>query len=125
MLRASEKGRAANMLTDKERRAIMKADPSTYFGHTRSDEGGRYAKAVPTNVIGASPVSYPTIPSGPWSADYAQVPPEEPLGIDVSEAPITGEKFEVEASLNQDFGWRKTIQDGLPPAADCLISASP
>ena len=108
--------------TMKEKRELIK---NTYLAHTHSDEGGRFQKVAPNNVIGSSSISYPRIPSGPWSADYAQVPPEEPLGIDVTETPIVGESFEVEASLNQDFGWRKTIRDGVPQAADSLISASP
>jgi hypothetical protein len=100
------------MLTDKERRAAIKDDPSTYFGHTHDEAGGRFQKQVPTNVSGKDPATlYPKLPtSSHWSND--PVPPEAPLGIDVTETPIVGESFEVEQSLNQDFGWRKTIQDG-------------
>jgi len=44
------------MLTDKERRAIMKGDPSTYFGHTHDNEtGGRFQKQVPTQISGKDP----------------------------------------------------------------------
>jgi len=116
----------SNNSSQRERRAVIKNDATTFhdFAQSQADEvGGRFAK--PTQVSGKDPATlYPKLPtSSPWSSD--PVPPEPPYGQDISEPPVVGESFEVEASLNQDFGWRKTIRDGVPQAADSLISASP
>jgi hypothetical protein len=99
-----------NDASQAERKAFVK---DTFHSRTHDESGGRWQKQTPTNVIGSSPVSYPRLPaSSPWAND--PVPPEEPLGIDVTEAPIVGESFEVEQSLNAEFAWRKTIRDGAP-----------
>ena len=46
---------------------------NTYLSHASDVElelGGRYAKVLPTTVVGSEPtVAYPKLPSGPWSAD--------------------------------------------------------
>jgi hypothetical protein len=74
---------------------------STYQNFAQSDASlenqGRFAKAQ--HISGTQPTTqYPRLPSGPWSGpDPSGLEP--PLGIDVSEAPIVGEPFEVEASL--------------------------
>jgi len=107
--------------TMKEKRELIK---NTYLAHTHSDEGGRYAKTTPNNVIGSSPVSYPKLPaSSPWSCD--PVPPEPPYGIDISEPPLVGEQWEIGKSLDENFGVQRAIRDGVSSAADSLISASP
>jgi hypothetical protein len=111
------------MLTDKERRAIMKDDPSTYLGHTHNETGGRFAKAIPNNVIGSSPISYPTLKSGPWSPQPGPGP-EPPFGEDISTPPIVGEHHEVEASLDRDFGVARNLRDGAPPSPGRLIPAA-
>ena len=84
-----------------EREQILRNDQrvrsgSTFFDHTHSEEGGRFAK--PTNVIGSTPtVQYPRLPENSWTND--PVPPEAPLGIDVNAIEPVGESFEVAASL--------------------------
>jgi hypothetical protein len=49
--------------------------------------GGRFARLVPTVVVGAAPMpSYPGLPkASPWHSD--PVGPEEPLGFSVDELP--------------------------------------
>jgi hypothetical protein len=106
----------SNNSDQKERRAVLKNDATTYLGHTHSDLGGRFAATAPLNVTGASPISYPKLPaSSPWSCD--PVPPEEPLGIDVSETPVVGEYAEVQASLDRDFGLKRSLRDGVDTLA--------
>jgi len=122
--KAQAQREASLMHTDKERRAIMKDDPSTYLGHTHDNEaGGRFQKQAPTNVIGSSPVSYPKLKSGPW-ADQPMPPEEPPLGFSVDETPIVGETFEVNASLDRDFGLARSIRDGVPSAAGPVMPRS-
>ena len=97
----------------KERRAVIKNDATTLHQFAQSEAGeigGRYARPQTVNASQQA-VHYPKLPTNsPWSSD--PVPPEEPLGIDVSEAPITGEKFEVEASLDRDFGVARNATRG-------------
>jgi hypothetical protein len=75
-------------------------------------QAGAFRNKCRPTVSGKDPATlYPKLPtSSPWSNPIEAVEP--PLGFSVDETPIVGESFEVEASLNQDFGWRKTIQDG-------------
>ena len=104
--------------TMKEKRELIK---NTYLAHTHSDEGGRYAKAVPNNVIGASPISYPKLPSGPWSAQPGPGP-EPPYGEDISTPPIVGEAFEVNASLDADLGLQRMLRNfGIAPTPLLLL----
>jgi hypothetical protein len=106
--------------TMKEKREQIK---NTYLAHTHSDEGGRFAKTTPTNVIGSSPVSYPKLQSGPWS-DQPMPPEEPPLGFSVDEVPIVGESFEVEASLDRDFSLKRSLRDGVPSATGVMPRSS-
>jgi hypothetical protein len=85
--------------TMKEKEEILRNDrrASTMHGRASADldleNTGRFAK--PHAVIGVDGApDYPRLPSGPW-ADPVQVPPEEPLGYDINEAPIVGEAFEL------------------------------
>ena len=94
--------------TMKDKRELIK---NTYLAHTHSDEGGRFAKTTPNNVIGASPVSYPTLKSGPWAAQPGPGP-EPPYGEDISTPPIVGESWEVEKSLDERFGLQRSLRDG-------------
>jgi hypothetical protein len=104
-----------NRSDQKERAAILKNDAATLhqFAQSEASEiGGRFAKPQTVNASEQA-VHYPRLPtSSPWSNPIEAVEP--PLGFSVDETPIVGEAFEVEASLNQDFGWRRTIQDGAP-----------
>jgi hypothetical protein len=90
-----------------ERRATIQNDQrvardvSTYVDHVHEDSGGRYWKQTPSMTVGSRPlVEYPALPSNsPWHHD--PVPPEEPLGVDLSAAPIVGEPHEIAASLGE------------------------
>ena len=101
-----------NNASQKERREFVK---DTYHNRYQDETGGRFAKNVPTNVSGKDPSTlYPRIPTGPWSANYAQVPPEAPYPEDISTPPIVGEHHEVEASLDREFGLQRSLRDGAP-----------
>ena len=112
-----------NNASQAERKQVLK---DTMFNRANSEAGevqGRWSK--PTQVSGSEgAVHMPRIPSGPWSADYAQVPPEAPFGQDISEPPIVGEQWEIEKSLDENFGVQRSLRDGAPPSADSLISAA-
>jgi hypothetical protein len=105
-----------------ERKAFVK---DSYHNRYQDEAGGRWQKQTPTQVSGKDPATlYPKLPTtSPWSGD--PVPPEEPLGIDVSEAPITGEPHEVAASLDRDFGLQRSLQNGVPPEMGSVIPAPP
>jgi len=112
-----------NNSSQKERQQFVRDSYHTRANADASlEQSGRFAK--PQAITGKDPATlYPKLPqTSPWSSD--PVPPEEPLGIDVGEPVITGEPHELEASLNSDLGWRKTIQDGVPPAAGPPVSRS-
>ena len=79
-----------------ERQRILQNDrrANTFAGRTSSDLDleniGRHAKL--NTVIGLDAIEYPRLPtSSPFAND--PVPPEEPLGYDINEAPIVGEEF--------------------------------
>jgi hypothetical protein len=112
-----------NNASQAERKQVLKDTMFNRASSEASEISGRWAK--PTQVTGKDQaMHYPRLPtSSPWSNPIEAAEP--PLGVDVNETPIVGESFEVEQSLNQDFGWRKTIRDGVPQAAGSLISASP
>jgi hypothetical protein len=81
---------------------------STYHSHTHDDAGGRFLKQSPQYVIGSTPIpQYPTLPQSSPSNQAAAVPAEEPLGVDLSAAPIVGEPHEVAASLDEGRGRRR------------------
>jgi len=81
---------------------------STYHSHTHDDAGGRFAKQSPQYVIGSTAIpQYPAQPGSSWSNQAAAVPAEEPLGVDLSAAPIVGEPHEVAASLDKARGKRR------------------
>jgi len=101
-----------NNASQKERRAVIKNDASTMHGFAQSEASeisGRWAK--PTQVSGSEgAVHMPRLPSNsPWSAPDPSGP-EQPFGIDVSEPVVTGESWEVEASLDRDFGLQRLLQ---------------
>ena len=116
-----------NKSSQAERKQVLRNDArvrsgSTFFDHTHNnDEGGRYAK--PMNVTGSTPtVEYPRLPSGPW-ADPVQIPPEEPLGYGISEAPIVGEPHEIEAL--DDTAYATNVADvAASPCGEVVVSSS-
>jgi hypothetical protein len=96
----------ADDISQAERRRVLENDRlaregSTYHNHAVSSAndlmGGRFGVDSKSVVIGSSPISYPRIPSGPWSgADI--VPPEQPLGYAIDQQEPTGEIWEQAAS---------------------------
>jgi hypothetical protein len=107
----------SNNSSQKERRAVIKNDATTLHRFAQSeasDIGGRFAKPQTVNASEQA-VHYPRLPtSSPWSCD--PVPPEEPLGVDISEPPLVGEQWEIEKSLDQDFSVQRSLRDGAPPS---------
>ena len=92
-----------------ERRAVLSNEqklpagdyePTTLHAMSRlsNDLEGRHSARDYLAGADAS-VDYPAIPSGPWSADYAKVPDEPPLGFDVNAVEPTGTPAEVAASM--------------------------
>jgi len=102
--------------TMKEKRELIK---NTYLAHTHSDEGGRYGKVAPTNVIGSSPVSYPRLPStSPWSAPDPSGQ-EQPYPIDLSDPPEpVGTAQEIQDSL-QPFSWLRGDRSSTSASPVC------
>jgi len=122
----------SNNSSQKERAAILKnetrlrqeqATTLHQFATSASDEaGGRFAQVNKSNVIGSSPVSYPTLKSGPWSAQPGPGP-EPPYPIDLSEPPEpVGTAQEIEDSL-QPFSWLR--RDGVSTSASGAASSPP
>jgi hypothetical protein len=96
--------RVHNESSQSERRAVLKneREVGTYHQIAAAEAGavgGRFAAESKQRVVGSKPwVGYPALPmSSPWHDD--PVPAEEPLGIDLSAAPIVGEVHEITASL--------------------------
>jgi hypothetical protein len=95
--------RVHNDSSQSERRAILRneREVGTYHAFATGEAGavgGRFAAREKSTVIGAGQVAYPALPANsPWYND--PVPPEEPLGVDLSAAPVVGEAHEVAASL--------------------------
>jgi len=92
---------------------------STFFSHTHDDleMGGRFAKQIPQNVVGATPVpSYPA--AAPWSVDPCGTEPS--LGVDVNEMQPTGEPHEIAKSLGEPSD---TSADGDNSAARQLTKS--
>jgi hypothetical protein len=109
-----------NRATMKEKLEQLRNDQrnaSTLHQFAQSEAGeisGRWAK--PQTVNASRPtVEYPRIPSGPWAGnDPSGVEP--PLGIDVNEPVVTGESFEVEQSLDENYGLQRLLRDRNRPA---------
>ncbi len=85
-----------------EKHATLLNDRDTRYSRAQSDlsleNSGRHAK--PVQADWSTPNRYPFLPaSSPWSVEQAHTTLEEPLGEDLSAAPIVGEVSEVNASL--------------------------
>jgi hypothetical protein len=97
----------SNNSDQKERKRVLKNDAATLHQFAQSEASeisGRWAKPQTVNASEQA-VHYPRLPSNsPWASN--PVPPEAPLGIDVSEPVITGEPHEVWAS-EQAFSWER------------------
>jgi hypothetical protein len=102
-----------NSSDQRERRAVIKNDASTLHQFAQSEAGevgGRFARPATVNASQQA-VHYPRVLSGPW-ADQPGPGPEPSLGVSVEDHEPVGTADEIEASLNAEFGWRKTIRDG-------------
>jgi hypothetical protein len=77
-----------NSIDKKETEEVIRND--SYFTRQRDaldESGGRFSKVNPTTVTGASPPTYPQIPTGPWGGSNP-VPPDpatDTLGYDINE----------------------------------------
>jgi hypothetical protein len=101
-----------NNSDQKERAQVIK---DTYHNRYQDESGGRFAKSVPTNVIGSSPVSYPRLPqSSPWAAPDPSGQ-EQPYPLDLSEPPEpVGTHQEIQDSL-QPFSWLRGDRPSTAP----------
>jgi hypothetical protein len=87
-----------NNASQAEREAMLKLDRRNNTMHGRAltelDQlmQGRFSK--PTEVVGTEPPIYPA--AAAWTQDH--LPPEPPLGFDVSAVEPVGEPFEIERS---------------------------
>ena len=114
-----------NSSDQKERRQVIRNDATTLheFAQSEANEvGGRFAKPATVNASEQA-VHMPRLPTNsPWAAPDPSGQ-EQPYPVDLSEPPEpVGTAQEIEDSL-QPFSWLRS--DGVPPAADRLISASP
>jgi hypothetical protein len=83
-----------NEVDPKETRKIIQNERDCFHSRAQSalddESGGRFDKITSNKVVGATPVSYPRLPSGPWSEGDPGAP--DPLtnelgyGIDEQEA---------------------------------------
>jgi hypothetical protein len=77
----------------------------TYAARAEADwelnrQGRHAAQKIDTTGNWSGFNRYPKLPAtSPWSCD--PVPPEPPIGTDVSETPVVGEPAEIAASLEQ------------------------
>jgi hypothetical protein len=86
------------------RREIIRND--SYMTRQRDapeEAGGRYSKIAPTTVTGQSPISYPQISSGPWSAGDPGAPnaATDTLGYSVQDQEPCGSVQEIDRSLER------------------------
>jgi hypothetical protein len=95
----------ADDVSQAERRRIMAEERRlrTYHGVAASsvddEKGGRYAgSGSKQTIVGSSPISYPRIPSGPWSKN--EMPDEPSLGYSVEDHDPVGELHEQRASTS-------------------------
>ena len=75
-------------------------EPSTMHAMSRLSNDLEGRQSARDYVVGeAESVSYPAIPSGPWSSNYARLPDEPALGWSVEAQEANGTPAEVTASL--------------------------
>src|SRR6516164_7215421 len=100
-----------NNSSQAERKQVLK---DTMFNRASSEAneiGGRWNK--PTQVNASKPVvDYPAGPN--WSVDPTG--PEPPLNQDVNAMEPCGQPWEIEASLDREFGLKRSLRDGVPSA---------
>lgn len=103
----------------RERRAVGSTAATTYFQQSQVAEElegtGRFT-AKPSTVGSEPAVRYPRLPSSsPWHSD--PVPPEEPLGFDISAQEPVGTLAEIERSLLAE-----EIETSSPSTASALVA---
>jgi hypothetical protein len=95
-------------LEQKERLAVLKNEqaqhePSTYhaLANLNVDTGVTPSRVGKSDFVSGSEEGshQPSIPSGPWSSDYARLPDEMPLGIAIDAQEPNGTPVEVAASI--------------------------
>jgi hypothetical protein len=120
-------------IEQKERRRLAGSTTSATTYRELAEAGlnlemqGRHAAIAKAQVVGAARVPlYPAQPEGsPWAGD--QVPPEGPLGYAIDAQEVTGEAFEVAASLSiplADAALATAVVDPAGAAPPCDASPS-
>jgi hypothetical protein len=84
-------------------------DSGTFFSHTHSDAGGRFAAVGAATVIGSTAV--PQYPAASSPVAFDPVPKEEPLGYCIDAMP------ELEPSSSAPVQATGPTLDGEPPSS--------
>jgi hypothetical protein len=117
------------------RREVLKNDRDTFHSRAQAalddESGGRFAKVTSNKLTGAAPVTYPAIPSGPYShGDPGAPDPVTDQFGDVNEMEATGSHVEIERSLQRRDatsanGLTSAVENASAPEATEAVSASP
>ena len=89
------------------RKEVLQNDRDCMMTRAQSDSDllnqGRFAKEAATEVTASKGApTFPQIPGGPWSSDYAPATRDpDPLGFDINEVEPCGSTAEIERSLPQ------------------------
>jgi hypothetical protein len=95
-----------NNSSQAERKQFVK---DSYHNRYQDEAGGRWAK--PAQVTGSEgAVHAHRLPSGPWAAQPGPGQ-EPPLGFSVEETPVVGEQWEIEKSLDENYGLQRSLRD--------------
>jgi hypothetical protein len=118
----AEMNNPADEISQAEKLRILAEDrrASTYFHQAQSSlddlSGGRYGPVTKSQVVGASPVAYPRLPSDAPSNQMAMMPEEPPLGYRIDDQEPTGQPHELAKSL-QASSTLGTGVDGVAPTS--------
>jgi hypothetical protein len=115
-----------NEINPKETKEIIQGD--TFLNRAQADAEleaqGRFKRQNETRVTGAAPVTYPRLPSGPWSEGDPGAPdPVTDQFGDVNEMEPTGSAVEIEKSLQRRND--ATSANGLISAVDASAPEEP
>jgi hypothetical protein len=126
-----------NEINPKETKEIIQNDRDTLHSRAQSalddESGGRFSKISPSKVTGAAPVTYPRLPSGPWSEGDLGAP--DPLtdqlgyGINEVEAVLPASSAVTSVGQSPDAGTEPiaspTSVGSTNPDAAAALSADP